>query len=41
MDKQTFLRRLEEGLRQLPPEEREDILQAVEKVACATFSRFS
>lgn len=26
MDKQTFLRRLEEGLRQLPPEEREDIL---------------
>ena len=26
MDKQTFLRCLEEGLRQLPPEEREDIL---------------
>ena len=26
MDKQTFLRQLEEGLRQLPPEEREDIL---------------
>ena len=26
MDKQTFLRRLEEGLRQLPPEEREDTL---------------
>lgn len=26
MDKQTFLRRLEEGLRQLPPAEREDIL---------------